>query len=97
MLGLLLVEAGHHPAITAGLIEDPLYALVTRAGDLEVDRLDAVRDVEAVILLIPMTRAAFDDLNAGFKLGGSLSHRLPRTTLATWDLVLGHQSNDLRR
>ena len=52
MLRLLLVEPGYNTAVSAGLVEDPLNALVTGAGDLEVDGVDRMRNVEAVILLV---------------------------------------------
>lgn len=68
MLRLPVVEPGDYAAVPAGLVEDPLDALVTCAGDLEVDGVNAVRDVQAVLLLVPMARAAFDDLGARSRL-----------------------------
>ena len=69
MFRLLFIEPGNHAAVTAGLVEDPFNPLVAGPGDLEIDRVDAVRNVETVILLIPMAGTAFDDLDTGFRLG----------------------------
>ena len=43
-------------------------------GDLEVDCLNRVGDVEAVILLIPMAGATFDGLDARLRLGRPSLH-----------------------
>ena len=79
MLRLSLVEAEDLPAVGADLFVRFLDPLVACAGDLEVDRVDRAGEVELMILLVPVTRAAFDDLDARPRLGGLPFHSSNRT------------------
>lgn len=96
-LQLALTFADNHqsPAISATLFVSPLYALVPGARDPEVDRVNVVRIVEAVILLIPSAGAAFDDPNAGPRRGLAPTSLLARTSGPTRDLIFVHQPEDL--
>jgi hypothetical protein len=48
-LTLALAEGDKLPVVTAALMIGSLNAFVAGPGDLEVDRVDAVRDVETVV------------------------------------------------
>jgi len=83
MLRLLVVEADDRPAIGTAVLVHALDPVVARARHLEVDGVYAVRDVEAVILLVPMAWAALNDLDAGPRLGWlpPCTHRLALAAL----------------
>lgn len=70
LLWLFVVQSVEMSAICTPILEDALDPLMARSGDLEVDRVDRVRYVEAVILLVPMAVAAFNNLDARPRLGG---------------------------
>ena len=70
LLRLLVAQAGEILTIAAAFLEDALDALVAPSSHSEVDRVDAVRNVEPMILLVPMAGATFDDFDARSRLGG---------------------------
>ena len=69
MLRLLVVEAKYHPPIGTAVLVHALDAAVARARHLEVGRVYAVRNVEPMILLVPVALSALDNLDACSRLG----------------------------
>jgi hypothetical protein len=78
MLGLLLVEASHQPAIGAPLIVHALDSLMPGPRDSEVPRVDGAGKVQLVILFVPMPRTALGDRDALARLGRLPLHSPPR-------------------
>src|SRR5215218_3137280 len=69
MLRLPLVEADDAPAINASFRVGALYPVMACSGDPEVERVDAVGNIEPVVLFVPMASAALDNLDARPRLG----------------------------
>lgn len=80
LLRLLVLKQGHPPSIGTAIAEDPLDPLVTGAGDAEVEGLELVRNVQAVI--IPGATAAVGDLHPSFRLGWSPTRQLRALSIA---------------
>ena len=83
LLRLFLLITRETPArLSAAVLEKPLDAFVTSAGHAKVTRVDRSREVEAMILLVPMPRSALDDLDGLAWLGKLPPHRasIPKDT-----------------
>jgi hypothetical protein len=76
LLRLFLLITRETPArLSAAVLEKPLDAFVTSAGHAKVTRVDRSREVEAMILLVPMPKSALDDLDGLAWLGKLPPHR----------------------
>jgi hypothetical protein len=75
---LTFAEGNKLPVVPTTFGVGRLNAFVASSGHFEVQCVDRVRNVEAVILLIPSTGAALRDLDAGYWLCWSPTrHPLP--------------------
>jgi len=69
VLRLLVVEADDPATVRTALLVHPLDAVMSCASDSEVRRINRVRDIEAVVLFVPVAGPTLDNLDARPRLG----------------------------